>query len=358
MISLKQIDNYIIKLITHLKQIQNKDGSFDTMCLQPYFCPGKGWFNFTNNAPYDTATTLIPLFNINNQEAQEIIENAIRFIKKNCYYNKLWTYAYLSDEYKIPFDTDSTSLCSYVLSKKKISIDNKAFLNSLINKHNNYPFYIWPRKFSKQLSFFENVKLFLRNKKIKKLKPILQDDMRIDDWEFSSSCVNLLYLGKSKENESVWKFVHSTFQSQSIDYLYYIDTFHSTYLYSRLLHYGKHEIKYSKEFLKRMFADLVKKINHENCNFKRVLLVNSFLFFNYPDKELNNLIEQIFDSIKNESYKKNSAFYSSNVKTDAQPKTNIPNTYFGSPGITCSLYLEFLNTYRERIHDSYYGFNS
>ena len=79
MISLEEIDFQAKKLIAFLKGIQNSDGSFDTYYMQPEYYPGKGWMKFPGNAPYDTATAVLPLLKIDSPDAKQIIAKANEF---------------------------------------------------------------------------------------------------------------------------------------------------------------------------------------------------------------------------------------------------------------------------------------
>jgi hypothetical protein len=355
-IKLSEIDERISQLLSHLESIQNKDGSFDTMYLQPYYNPDKGWMKYAGNAPYETAASLIPLSYLSAPKATEITKQGIRFLVKISLDALLWTYSYPSKKELVPYDTDCTSLSSFVLTKNGYEVKNKEFLNSLINEHNNYPFYIWVNKFSRHLPFFTSLKMMWRNWKTRNSLNIINNILRLTDWEFSSSCINLLYIGKTPENQSVWSEIYKAFHTQSINYLYYIDLFHAFYFYTRLVGYGNHyELIDNKIILKRYISELDTHLFNNNNFQNRILFANSQLLSNYNLNENSDLFGQCFYDIKNEMYNNIFPFYSSNIETDYQPHSHAPNTYFGSPAITCSLYIEFLNLYRKRFYGSYYG---
>ena len=105
------------------------------------------------------------------------------------------------------------------------------------------------------------------------------------------------------------------------------------------------------EYISELYA------NHamESQPILRILLMNTLLLMNADLNKYELLIKKCMYDISEERYKENTAFYSGNIKTDTQPNTCLPNTYFGSPAITCSLYIEFLNLYRKRFYGSYYG---
>src|SRR5690606_640676 len=143
MINKSEIAYWIEELLSYLETIQNVDGSFDTMYIQPYYNPEKGWMHYAGNSPYETAFPLTILQNLQSITAEKIVAKGTKYIKKKSLDNFLWTYAYPSKKDLVPYDTDSTSLCSIILENQGIRINNKGFIDSLINANGYYPFYIW-----------------------------------------------------------------------------------------------------------------------------------------------------------------------------------------------------------------------
>jgi|688.fasta_scaffold342609_2 hypothetical protein len=339
-----------------MERIQNEDGSFDTMYLQPYYNPTKGWMKYAGNSPFDTSISLIPLIFMDSSKGKGIIKKGIQFLLRENLDNLLWSYPYLNEETIVPYDSDGTSMSSFVLTKSGYKIRNKEFLNSLINEHNNYPSYIWVNKFSKHLPIFTSLKMKWRNWKTKNSINVNKDLMRLTDWEFSCTCVNLLYLGKMPENEKVWKETQRAFEAHDIGFLYYINLFRAFYFYTRLAGYGNHgELIDNKSFIDKYIAELHGLLVSRNNFESRMLFTISLLFCNHNLIEYLNLFEKNFSDIEAGIYTNIFPLYSSNKKTDFQPNTHEPNTYFGSQAITCSLYIEFLNLYRKRFYGSYYG---
>jgi hypothetical protein len=83
--------------------------------------------------------------------------------------------------------------------------------------------------------------------------------------------------------------------------------------------------------------------------------LNSMLHLNLDIGEHQDLVDNCFNAIEKGEFKHSNPFFSSNKLTDCQPEIDLPNTYFGSPAITCSLYIEMLNLYRKKYYGSYYG---
>ena len=356
MIELSDIDKRIVELLDYLESIQNDDGSFDTMYLQPHYNPNKDWMHYAGNSPYETAYPLTVLTLLQSAKSQKITKKGIQYILDNSLDNFLWTYAYPSKNALVPYDTDSTSLCSYVLEKNGYSVINKDFLNEFIDSKSYYLFYIWETAFSVKIPFLTFLKMKWRNWQTRNSLNIINKGLLLSDSEFTSTCINLLYLGQSKENDIVWHKIQAVFKSKTIDFLYYIDLFHALYSYARLIGYAHHkelmpDLKLLDEYLKLMAEQLDKK----SISPQSILLMNTILLFDIDLTNHRPLIQFCFEEIVQGKYKQNTAFYSSNAVTDFQPGTTLPNTYFGSTAITCSLYIEFLNLYRKKLFGAYYS---
>lgn len=352
--SLEDIDSSINDLISYLADIQNGDGSFDMFYSQPYYHPEKSWMKYPAPVVYNTAQTLIPLLNFNTERLKTVFDKAESNLIQASLGEKLWTFAPISKDYIIPYDTDSTSLASFVLSKRGHSIDNKEFLNSLINSNNHYPFYI--RTKGIQLPLLVQLKLNWHNHKMKRSRTLLNDDMRFSDYEFASSCVNLLYLGKCAENEKVWNQINKEIIEFTVEHVYYIDLIRSFYMYTRLIRHLKYDgVLISKTIADSYFELLRQQLEDSIDSFSQLLVLISMLHLNRDLDCYEKLIDDCFIAIDNGKFRDSNSFFSSNKNTDCQPGTDLPNTYFGSPAITCSLYIEFLNLYRKKMFGSYYG---
>ena len=355
MIGLNKIDNYINSLLDNLQSIQNKDGSFDTMYLQPYYNPDKGWMKFPVNAPYDLACCLIPLLTVKSEKSKLVIEKGKEFILAKAFEKKLWSYPILSDEYLHFYDTDSTALCSFVLEQTHCFVANKNLLNQFI-QGTDYNVFIVPHKPVKQLSIVGFIKLLMHNKKVKKGRAWTNNLMRADDQDFIVTCNNLLYIGETEANRNVWKATKDKFFSKQLSYSYYPTLYHCLYFYARLCAFSKHQTMIPDDnTLQHYIIELYPNLKVEDSPMHRILLMNGLLFMDKNLNEHESLIENCLKDISKELFKESYPLYSGNIHTDRQTGTNLPNTYFGSPAITCSLYIEFLNLYRKRFYGSYYG---
>lgn len=348
MLRIDELKIFKEEIIDYLAEIQNADGSFGTYYLQPEYNPSKGWMKFPGNAPYDTASTILPLLSVKSEKAAKIVKGAKDFLINQSLDNFLWTYAYETENYLIPYDTDSTSLASLVLTRMGYAIENKGFLNSLINEHGYYPFYVWLNSYNGKIPFLTFLKMMWRDREVKKCIPIVNDDMRVTDAEFTSTCINLLYLGKTHENEIVWQRIKHVLAKMDIDHMYYIDLYHSFYHVCRLAYYsGYYDVLPEKAELHKYLLELKKGVEQTDYSDRLILFANSLLFLNKRvDFDATSIWNFVREKLQNGHYKELSASYSSNVNTDYQ-KDGTPNTYFGSYGVSAAHYLEFLLIYKE-----------
>lgn len=352
MIELKKIDSYLNSLIEYLESIQNEDGSFDRMKFQPN-SEKPEWTLHSKSASYDTAVPLLPLQFMNSRNIEDLTRKGIECIQRESLNNFLWTWP---GPHPVPYCTDDTSMCSYLLEKNGIIVKNKEFINEFIDEKLYYYFFIWPKKKSKNIPWYVHLKLIKRNKRIRKSQHFALREIMLTDSEFSSTCVNLLYLNKNSKNQNVWEALYKRFVDRDINFIYYVDLFHAVYFYSRLCYYGNHKslIPDSKTVNQYIF-DLYHEIDENSDLPKNILLMNSILFFRLDLEKHDNLISQCINDIQSEKYKCSSIYYSSHIPTSSRPKESIYYTCYGSPAITCSLYIEFLNLYRKQIYGSYYS---
>lgn len=353
MIQKHEIDSWIEELLEFLQTTQNNDGSFNTMYLQPYYNPEKGWMHYAGNSPYETAFPLTVLEHLQSEKAKAIISKGTEYITKTSLDNFLWTYAYPSKKDLVPYDTDSTSLCSIVLEKQGYTIKNKHFLNGLIDEKGYYPFYIWPSKKDKHIPLFTYIKLKRWNNRTKNSTNITNRILELDDSEFTSTCINLLYLGKTEDNQKTWDIISKKVRNNDLDFLYYIDKYHALYHYARLAKYGNQPaLLPEKEVLEDYIFQLESELDEITQSPRTILFFLFLLLFDQDVNKYEKRLEQLLHHIREHHYKETTAFYSSNRNTDYQPGNLQPQTYFGSPAVTCSLYLEFLFLYFKKYHDN------
>lgn len=359
---IQEVDIELRKILLYLESVQNIDGSFDTMYKQPYYFPNKGWMLYptVGKTPFDVASALIPLL-FCGKDTDCILQRGKAFLVENSLDCKFWSYAYLNKNYIVPYDSDSTSLSSFVLRELGLSTTKTAIFDKIKDKENNYKLWISSNLLYKYLSLPSKVKLFFRDQRIKTSIPLKSKAIFPSDAEFAVNCNVLLYLGYNDSTKDAWEKVLSDFISRNFDEIYYLNHFHSVYIFARLLGYGNHKTHLEKNQLESMVLELLKQLQEghsDNFSLETILLTNTILLFNLPDNESYNLLfKKCFEDVEKSNYIKAAPYYSSNKKTDCQPNTNEPNTYFGSPAITCSLYIEFLNLYRKRFYGSFFGYD-
>lgn len=352
MISKSDLKFHINNLLVELDCLQNSDGSFDTFFFFPSFQNDAKWkcWNKPNNPPGDTAFTVFPLLYIHSFFSTKILKGVEKYLVKKSLNMKLWKYADKPDlKLKMPYDIDSTAYCSYLLTQRNKVMNNKNFLNSFINNNFNYSEYLFPLT-KKDLSFSDSIVLSYINRKATIFKKSNQMAL-IDDWETGITCNVLLYLGKLEENRQVWSKLKEDFENMEIETNYY-SLYYSIYAYARLICYGNHaDMKPSSEKLNVIINKLYEQLEYENESLEFLFLANTILFFNLDIHIYSKLIKYVFKKIEEKKQTDIAIYYSGNSKIST-PETN---AYFGSPAMTCSLYLEFLNLYRKKVYGTYFS---
>lgn len=350
---IEQIDNWIEEMLEFLASLQNEDGSFSTYRLQPYYQPQKDWYKHDVKVPYDTVLPLIPLSFTNTDKSKQITEKSIHFLLNNSLDKFLWTW---TDTHLSPYFMDDTSMCSYFLERNGVPIKNKEFLNEFIDDKLYYRYCIWVKKKSKNISLPIYLKLKWHQYHTKRSWNIINEHVRLDDSEFTSTCVNLLYIGENEKNINLWKNVKKQFINKDFDFIFYIGFYHAFYCYARLCKYGKyHDMLPNSKVIDSYITDLKKDIDIPTFFHKHVFLANALLFFDVNIKDHPELLNTCIKNIQLKKYTEHTAYYSSHIPTINRPREDKYYTCFGSSAITCSLYLEFLNLYRKRFYGKYYG---
>ena len=354
-ISRNDLDLSISLILDFLAKIQNQDGSFDTYFLQPYYNSDKGWMKFPKNAAFDVASVIAPLFQVNSAISTNLVNTGIEFIKDHSQDNRLWYYPELTKDYLPFFDSDSTALCSYVLEKSGFRVNNKSLLDTFI-RNSEYDVFLIPSKIIREISIATNIHVWLHNYKVKKGLVLKNKLVNITDQDFVVDCNVLLYVGSTDKNRLVTKTLKNKFVSKEINHLYYPTKFQALYSYSRLCYFRpelnlKPDVTVLRAYANELYIQLTQdseKINH-------VLFAVALLYFDFEIQHHERLFLDCFLAIENKLFEQSSPFYSGNIQLDVQPNIGLPNTYFGSPAITGSLCIEFLNLYRLRFYGSHFG---
>ncbi len=344
-ISLNHIDTATDLLLQRLKALQNADGSFTTYFLQEHFQPEAGWMAYPDNSPFCTASAALPLVAMKHGLAEKVLHGVVGFLKKRSLKGELWRFADLTNEYTVPYDSDSTALASFLLERAGDTLQNKRLLALQLNSKMEYDLWIRP----KQLTMLD-LNVWLHNRKAARCIPLQSGAIAFGDSEFTVTCNNLLYLGKNENNRKVWGQVHRSFDELAFSRLYYPSLFNAVHAYSRLFHHHPSAFGGLSSKALEQFKQLKDQFTDSELSLDMVLLCISVLYFNVSLIEFDDLFHACFERMESETFDPMKAFYCSNLVTDVQPDGVSPNTYFGSPAITWSLHLEFLNLYRLRFH--------
>lgn len=340
------IDDLIQTLVEYLSSIQNKDGSFEASFYFPSQ-PEKGWAKW-GNPSYDTATIVLSLLGLKIDKAQGIITKANQFLIDDSLDKKAWKYPSGQGYEPLLYDTDATAICSLVLASCGHEINNKSFLNSFIDKDNNYKAWIMPKLPIKNCSLSTFIKIKYNNFKALHYNKL---NISIHDREFAMNCNVLLYTGITETNKKVWIKIKNDFEKNKIECRYY-DYFYALYAYSRLYKTANQKdlLISSKIIAKHLITlyTLYGNQNNNQFNLKHIFLANTIMQFEVSVESHEPLIQFCFSQIIDGKYKELAPYYSSNLIFDKHPEKSEPINFFGSSGLTTCLYIEFLRLYKTR----------
>lgn len=347
-IETKRIDNHIRSLLNRLLQLQNSDGSFTTNYLQPEYQPKNGWMEYPDNSPFCTASVLIPLLKLETSTSEKLLNKGVSYLRTRSSLEKLWWFGDFAENYVVPFDTDTTSLVSFVLQSQGQDVNNKQLLLDQKNKAGHVELWFMPKRLSRNYFY-----VWYRNRAASRCVPIQTDLIRYGDYEFAVTCNNLLYLGADMATEECWSQVHSEFNTDTFQCMYYPSRLNAVYTYARACYYNQKSVNTQSVGARNYLQMALQVANTENLD--GVLLATSMLYFNQTSTECQKLFQACLDNINSGHAQKIFGFYSSNLNTDVQSDGCTPNTYFGSEAITVALYLEFLNLYRFRMYGAFFS---
>lgn len=345
MISKTDIDKQILKLVNYLNSIQNENGSFNGMFFYPSR-PEEGWISW-GNIPYDTATVLLSLhFTENSSLSLSLIAKSKKFLLSTSLDKLAWRFPPSQGYDPLLYDIDSTAICSYALSLAGTKLHNKSFLNYFINTEHNYLTWMLPKIPSIKFPFKTFIKMYFEGRKALTMNKL---NISLTDWEFAINCNVLLYVGKTKENALVWNNLIKDFKNNTIECRYY-SKHYSIYSYARLYALGGHnELLISKNLVLNTINELYESLDNETFNLNHLFLLNTILYFKLNFRNYNNLLNLCIFNLKNQANIDPIPYYSSNIIYDKHPDKNEPVNYFGSSALTASLFLEFMNLYKNSI---------
>lgn len=336
--------NKIDQLLRELKILQTNEGSFETYYRQPFYHPEKGWMKWPKNSSFDVASILLPLLRINSDIAEEILFDGVLFLKKDSFLNRLWSFP-RGNGYVFPYDSESTSLSSYVVYKvTKRHPRNKFLLNTLINKRGYYYLFITPKNRRKLLPCL--LYKHIISSSDKKLGISWRDS------EFATSCNNLLYVGEMKRNQQTWFRIFEDVKNKDVETIYY-DLSYSLYTYARLYYYENHDyLSNNKNKVEEYLSENLSDILLEDFSLKYLFISNVVLMLEIDKTiEIEILFERCFSILKTQKYFELLEYYNSNSICDIDQHTNTPNTLFTAKGINHALLIEFLNLYKIRYFE-------
>lgn len=321
-------------------EIQNDDGSFEVKFLYASQVE-KGWLSWGNTA-YDTATVMLALLSCKAEKAKNIVAKGQKFILAQSLDHLVWKFSSSQNYDPMPYDSDATAICSYVLNQLGVQINNKSLLNAFIDNENNYKTWIVPKQPTKVIPITTFLKIYQNNAKALLFNKL---NISLNDREFAMNCNILLHTGVMEANKLVWQKLVNDFKNFNIECRYY-DVFYGVYAYARLYALEKHkDLFISTKLIEHHFDKLMDTLDLNQFSLRPLFLANAILFFQLKSEKYQTLMKHCLSFIEEEVYKTPAPYYSSNLIHDKNEATNTPVNYFGSSALNTSLCLEFLNLY-------------
>jgi hypothetical protein len=339
------IDKKIAASLTLLSNEQAENGYFRTYDIQPNYGSGMVWREYEKNG-FVTANILVPLATIQSKIAMELLRQGYTATIGNKNKYGLWQYFNDKNEaYFIPYETDTSSLFSYVASKLNKPEDNKELFYEQINKDAHFNLWFLPNYISVFNHPFYKLDVWLNWNKAQKRLAFINKLVSKEDAEFCVSANVLLYLGANEHTQQVVENLVAVIKSNApIPLLYYPHQLIACYLFSRAAYYTNIEefLACREEIKTRVFTALNSLAEPDEL--LKLLAAVSLLIFNEESDSANKLYEECidFDKMINQPF----AFYCSNSMIDYNFETRLHNAYFGAPALTIAIYIEFLNLFR------------
>lgn len=328
------MDETIDSILQYLAARQAENGEFKSLESYPPLHPlgDKGWF-YTDPSPFIHANILCALQDINHDPAHHIIQKGCQFIQQHQEWRGFWRFwQHGGATHNVPIDLDDTALCSYILIKNGISVNNRKYL--LANRDSQGYFLTWllPRWQLLKLPILYRYLL----KDVKQLQPILASPMlAAADQEPAVAANIILYLGDTKSTKPcIQQILKQLERPQDAPLQYYNDPLVIFYHVSRAYYNGV------KSFFPAiaLFKNYLPEITAPENPFKQAMLAITVLNFALQDEfPLHNIIQSIIQIASREQWESHIYFVSKDRNFRA-----------GSPELTAALCLEALDKYNKR----------
>lgn len=354
MLSLKEIDAHINDLLLKLQLLQHPQEGFRTQVTQPQSHGSNVWMEEMNNV-FVPANIMLPLTLIKHETSRLILRTEFNYTLRNRNKWGLWHYFYSpTAPYFIPFETDTNSLLSYVAEKLKEPPITKEHFYRQQATEGYFNLWFLPNPNLLISSPFQFISIAADRIKASRYNAFKNKVVHKHDAEFSVTCNVLLYLGENKNTLlATNKLMNDIRSEKHIELTYYPYLTIAYYLFARALFYGnitsftlvKNELIEKLEDALQMEAGL-------NTQALYTLAATTLLFYAEEDRRTDIAVEKAIANLSKSDAP--FAFYCSNLKTDVNPATGLPNAYFGSHALTIAFHLEFLNLLRFRLYGSFY----
>jgi len=323
------------KIIYYLERNQKSNGEFESLQTEWGQHPGEVKWAYVDPSPFIQANVLYSLFLVDHPKVKGIIENGVKFLISLKEANGFWRFwPHGGKTHNVPLDMDDTCLCSLVLEKYGIRINNKKKLFKNIGSDGYFKTWILPGR-----DFFWHPKFsrfLLKDQKYTR-STIDSSMLEVDDREPGVAANVLSYLGWNKETLRCINKIVLEIESNRFSGQYYQDPIFTYYHISRAMVEG---IKPFEDLRDYIISHIEKRWNEGELNIFETIIM-SLTILNYGDSSHKclsrwmELILQHADRMKWGSY----IYFTSKDR----------NFRAGSPCLTAALALQAMEIYQKEL---------
>jgi cytochrome P450 len=294
--SIEQVRKKAIELI---KASQLPSGEFQTFEYYPNNeeLKEQGW-HYTKPSPFVHANVIYSLGNVIDKEAFRLNTlSGIDFIVSRKEKGDVWRFWEIQPGINnVPADVDDTAICSAVIARNGLEVENKELFYRNINKDGSLKTWLLPN-FS---LFFTHPNLFLEWSKQKNFyKPTLQSGMFNEtDVELGVMSNALVYLGENERTQKTIDFCLDTWFEKSDQQHFYSNKIVTAFHISRAFKEGVSKFKRLQQSIETLISN-----NFETLNFAEFVLSGLTLkYFENEDDLYLRLKSRILSICKEEEF--------------------------------------------------------
>ncbi len=275
------------KAIEIIEKGMNENFEFPTFEFYPnHQEPPQDW-HITYPSPFVHSNILYSLMN-SNSVSENLIQNGIRFIQNTKEKGDVFRFWKLENALnKVPPDSDDTALCSLILEKKGIPLNNKKILLNNIKKGGRFLTWIFPN----WNLLTTNPSLYFRLLTEKKaIQNTIQSGLlHLSDSEIGVAINALMYLGENKHTQKAIAHCLATWEKENDAHHFYERKIVIAYHFARAYKEGITSFKK----VSKSIEELLLKEKDSYCFAELVLAFLCLDYFNSNEILKNEIKDQI-----------------------------------------------------------------